>query len=58
MEELLNFEDLEHLIQRLLKEFKRTCSMPDKNIEIVFKNDSYKDMNYDEIIDKYLDGGK
>lgn len=30
----------------------------DKNIEIVFKNDSYKDMNYDEIIDKYLDGGK
>ena len=30
----------------------------DKNIEIIFKDDSYKDMNYDEIIDKYLDGGK
>ena len=49
MEELLNFEDLEHLIQRLLKEFKRTCSMPDKNIEIVFRDSSKNKNSYSKV---------
>ena len=37
MNELLNVEDMEKLIERVLKEFKRTFSAPTKNIEIVFR---------------------
>ena len=47
MGELLNFGEVEKLLEITLKEFKRTCSMPNKNIEIVFRESSKK--NYSKV---------
>ena len=46
--EMLNFEDLEILMKRTIKEFKRTFSAPNKNIEVVFRE--FKGENFGDVI--------
>ena len=43
MGELLNLEEIENLMERTMKEFKRTFSAPNKNIEVVFREFKGKD---------------
>lgn len=48
MGELLNFSDIEQLMKRSIKEFKRTFSAPNKDIEIVFRE--FKGKDFDKVI--------
>lgn len=49
MGELLDFKGIESMIMRLLKEFKRTFSAPNKKIEIVFRE--FKGEDFDKLFD-------
>ena len=45
MGELLDFDDIEQLMERSIHEFKRTFSAPNKNIEIIFREFQGKDID-------------
>lgn len=55
--ELLNLKDLEDLMERTIKEFKRTFSAPNKDIEIVFREFKGEDFR-DVIKEIYNDKGE
>lgn len=54
--ELLNLGDIEDLLERTLKEFKRTFSAPNKEIEIVFRE--FKGNDFKEVIEGIFDESK
>lgn len=53
MGELLNLGDIENLMERTMKEFKRTFSAPNKDIEIVFRE--FKGEDFGEVIKEIFD---
>ena len=56
MGELLNLGDIEDLMNRTMREFKRTFSAPNKNIEVVFRE--FKGKDFGDVIKEVFEDEK